>query len=278
MRFFHAVLMLASMSAAATAAAPLAIIQASVQQSEGGTPVPPGFQHVPGEILFFSFQVDGYQVSPERKVRLSSRIEAVDPKGVPLVPPFDTKVEEELAPQDKEWKPKVRHEIPIPPLAPTGTYHIIASVTDELAKTTVRQELPLEVRGHEVAPSETLVIRNFRFYRDENAIEPLRAAAYRPGDTVWARFDITAYRFGEGNRIDVSYGIAVTAAAGKVLWSQDEAAVEQAESFYPKRYVPGIISLNLDSDIRPGEYGIVVTARDRIGNQTSESTHTFTVE
>jgi hypothetical protein len=262
---------------AAPAPAPLAVVNAGIEQTEGGAALPKGFEHVPGEILFFTFQVHGY-AAPERKFRLRYRIDTLDPQGIPVVRPIERPIEGELAPQDKDWRPRARHEVPLPPLAPSGTYKFVVEVADEVAKTTVKHEVPFIVRGRSVPPSENLVLRNFAFYRSDEATESLRKAAYRPGDAVWARFDITGFRHGPENRIDVAYGIAVLNAEGKQLWAQPEAAVERSESFYPKPYVPGSMSLSLEPNIRPGEYAIVITAKDAIGGQTWEEKHTFVIE
>ena len=51
------------------------------------------------------------------------------------------------------------------------------------------------------------------------------------------KFDITGFKYGEKNRIDVSYTTSFLSPVGKVLWTQPEPAVEQSESFYPKRFV-----------------------------------------
>ncbi len=263
--------------AAWLAAVPLSVVNGTIAQSEGGAAVPAGFEHTPGEILFFSFQVQGYQPAGE-KIHLRYRVQAFDPQGVPLVEPITGAVTAELAPQDKEWKPKVRQEIAIPPFAPPGSYKISVRVDDEVAKASATRDFPFEVRGRDVAPSPILAIRNFAFYRSENATEPLAKPVYRPGDAVWARFDITGHKFGEKNHIDVSYGVAVLNAEGKVLWSQAEAAVERTESFYPRRYVPGAMSINLQPSIRPGEYAIAITATDAVGKQTAETRQTFRVE
>jgi hypothetical protein len=263
---------------AAFAAGPLRITGPAFRQTDGGTPLPPGFTHVPGAVIFFSFQIEGYFPTTDRKVRLSYKLDAVDPEAVPIMESIESVLDTELHEEDKEWKPIVRHEIQIPPIAPSGTYKMLIQVTDDIGKTSAKAEVPFQVRGREVEPSPTLVIRNFRWFRGEEDREPLQKPAYRPGDSVWARFDITGYKFGERNAINVNYGIAVLAPGGKVLWSQEEAAVDQSESFYPKRYVPGVMSINLQPNIRPGEYTIVVTARDLIGNQTHESKHTFTIE
>ena len=37
----------------------------------------------------------------------------------------------------------------------------------------------------------------------------MRHAVYQPGDTLWAKFDITGYKFGENNRFSVDYGLAI---------------------------------------------------------------------
>lgn len=270
--------LLFGMALSAGAAGPLAIVSTAVEQSEGGSPLPESFEHIPGEVLFFSFQIQGYQVSADQKIKLRYKLEAFDPAGVRIMPAAEGPIEAELAPQDKEWKPKVRRDIAIPPLGPSGKYRIAVEVTDELSKTSASKDVTVLVRGREVPPSDTLVIRNFRFYGSEEASEPLPKAAYRPGEAVWARFDITGYKFGPGNKVDVSYGIAVLNADGKQLWAQPEAAVERSESFYPKAYVPGSMSLSLQPNIRPGPYTLAVTVRDAIGSQTFEAKETFTVE
>jgi hypothetical protein len=172
----------------------------------------------------------------------------------------------------------VHPEIPLPPLAGSGTYKIVVRVTDDIAKTEASKEVPFAVRGREVEPSDTLVVRNFRFYRTEEEPTPLANPVFRRGDTVWSRFDITGYKFGEGNMVEVAYGIAVLNSEGKVLFAQDQAAVEQGGSFYPKRFVPGQMSITTQSNMKPGDYYIVVKVEDRIGNQKSESKEKFTVE
>jgi hypothetical protein len=70
----------------------------------------------------------------------------------------------------------------------------------------------------------------------------------------------------------------VIAPSGKILWTQPEPAAEQSESFYPKRYVPAAMGINLQKTIRPGEYTIAVQAKDAVGGQTYEAKFPFTIE
>jgi hypothetical protein len=268
---------LTGLAAFAAGTESLTIVNPTIRQMEDGAPLPPGFTHTPGEILFYSFQVAGYKAADD-KIHLTYEINALDPAGVKLVEPIKGTVEAALAPQDKEWKPKIHPEIALPVMMGSGTHKIVAHVRDDIANAETSKEIAFEVRGHEVAPSATLVVRNFHFYRSEEDPNALAAAAYRAGDSVWARFDIIGYKFGDGNKVDVSYGIAVENSDGKVLYSQDEAAVEQGGSFYPKSYVPGQMSLTTQSNMRPGDYFLVVKVADRIGGQNFAAKEKFTVQ
>ena len=257
---------------------PLAILRPALHQYEDGPPVAPGTGFSTGESVFLSFLVSGYQVSEESQVNLVCHIEALDPQGVPLVEVIRREVRTAVSPEDKDWTPIVRQSFVIPPLAPPGEYRILMAVEDRLASQEVKAELRFPVRGRQVAPSDTLVARNVRFLRGEDDLQPLQPPVYRPGNAVWVRFDIVGYKLGEKNRLQVSYGVSVLSPSGKTMYSEPQAAVEQGQSFYPKRYLPGTFSLNLSNNVRPGAYTILLTLRDEIGNQTVESRHEFTVE
>jgi len=271
-------LLFASAISLDAAPAPLAILKVTISDMEDGAGVPPSFTFVPGQFVFLSFEVGGYQLTPERKLRVSYKVDAFDPKNVPLIETIANTLDTTLSEEDKNWRPKMRQQILLPPLAGSGAYKLAIHVTDELAKATTSQEVTLQVRGHDVAPSDTLIIRNFHFYRSDEDREPLAVAAYRPGDTLFARFDITGYKFADHNGVDVDYGISVVAPSGKVLFTQEKAAEEKSSSFYPKMYVPGSMNLNIYKDTRPGQYTIIFTARDHNGNQTYEAKENFTVE
>jgi hypothetical protein len=262
----------------AAAPKPFKIIEAGIHEGEDGPLAPARATFVPGEVIFFSCRIDGYQVSPAKKVALQFTFSAVDPAGVPVIEPVTGKVDTELSPEDKDWKPKIRQTVLVPPLGESGTYKITLSAKDELSGSVATVETPFEVRGHDVEPSETLVVRNFRFYRGEDDAAPLKIAAYRPGDVVWARFDITGYKLAPGNQREAAYTVKVTGAEDKVLLAEGEPSVDKGSSFYPMKYAPCAISLNLQPNIRPGEYTITIAAQDRIGNQTIESKQTFRVE
>jgi hypothetical protein len=260
------------------AAPALQIVKPVISQMDGGPPDVAGTQHTPGEILFFSCRVANYTKTPEQKIHLTYSVQTFDPQGVPLEEIYKNEISDEVGPQDKDWMPKIATEIAVPPLALSGTYKVKVKVEDLIAHTSAELEVPIEIKGRNVAPSDTLVVRNFRFFRNENDTQPAEKAIYRPGDGVWAKFDITGYKFGPGNKIDVSYVTSVLNSAGKVLWTQPEPAAEQTESFYPKRYIAADFGLNLQKTIKPGEYTIAVQVKDAIAGQTFETKQTFVVE
>jgi hypothetical protein len=272
-------LLSAAVALGAPTAKQLTIVKPSVRQYEDGPPLAPNFSFFTGDTVFFSCQIQGYQVSPDsNNIDLHVQLQAVDPEGVPLAESVQRNISTQISAEDKNWMPIVRETIQIPPLALPGVYHMRVAVDDKLSKQTAKGDVEFSVRGRRVEPSDKLVARNFRFLRTEEDRDPMEQPVYKPGDTLWARFEIAGFRYGPNNRVQVSYGVAVLAATGETLFTQPQAAVEQDESFYPKRYVPGALSLNLNAKVKPGEYTLVVTLRDEIGNQTDESRHVFRVE
>jgi hypothetical protein len=259
---------------------PLTIQNVALSQYDDGPSLPASSYFVQGETIFFSFQISGYRPTGEDdpRIKLSWRIETKDPDGLLIVEPQTGTIAAGLSSEDKNWMPKVRETIQMPPFAPPGTYHISMLVKDEVANAETRKEAEFQVHGLVVEPSPNLVLRNVHFYRGEEDKAPLGVAAYRPGDTVWLRFGIVGFKLGEQNRFEVGYGITVLRANGDVLFQQPEAAVERDQSYYPRRYVPAALSLNLTKDLRPGQYTVVLSADDKVGGQKAEARQAFTVE
>jgi hypothetical protein len=263
---------------AAPAEKKLAIIAAAFSQSEDGPAAAHDDQFVPGETLFFRCQVEGYKKSDKDEIQITYEVQALDARGVPLLASENGVVKSTLSPEDKNWLPKIRYTVVVPALADSGEYHVLVKVKDELAGASVEARATFLVRGRDVAPSDTLVVRNFRFFRGENDDKPLQVAAYRPGDSLWARFDMTGYKVGEKNLFDIEYGLVVLRADGSTAYAQPQAATAKEAPFYPQHYQPGELNLNMPQDIAIGEYTIVLTVRDNLGQQTFETREKFSIE
>jgi len=272
------ILLLAFASSLLAAPPPLALVRPIISDSEGGAAFPKGTEYVTGETLYFSCRISGYRQTEEEKIHLAYSVEVVDAMGVALVEPVQREINDEVTPQDKDWMPKIETEIAIPTLIGAGTYRIVVKAQDLIAKANTDLTVPFQVRARRVDPSDTLTVRNFGFLRSEEDAQPLEKAAYRAGDTVWARFDITGFRYGPKNKVDVGYVVSILDGAGKVLWTQPEATTEQSESFYPKRYISGSMSINIQKNTQPGTYAIGVQVKDAVGTQTYETKQTFTIE
>src|SRR5580704_3172388 len=267
---------------AAPAEKKLAIVRPLLSEMEDGAPVSSGFEFVPGETIHFSCQIEGYKKMEDKseveKLLVTYQVEARDSRGVLLQPLQEGKEGGTVSAEDKNWMPKIRESIVIPPLAESGAYQILVKVKDEIGQAAAEARTTFTVKGRDVAPSDTLVVRNFRFLRAEEDGKALQVAAYRPGDPVWARFDMTGYKLGDTNQFDIEYGLQVLLSDGSVVYSQPQAAGGKEQTFYPQRYQPGVLNLNLAKDQKPGEYTIVVTVRDNLGKQTYETRQKFSVE
>src|SRR6185369_8924535 len=113
-----------------------------VSQMDGGTADPPGFEHVPGEILYFSCRIAGFSKSSESQIHLAFSVQPFDANGVPLGELYKNEITDEVRPQDKEWTPKIATEMAIPPLVGSGAYKIVVKVEDLIAKTTTELATP----------------------------------------------------------------------------------------------------------------------------------------
>ena len=257
---------------------PLAVVQPVISQMEEGAASPPGFYYTPGEVIFFSCRVAHYAKTSDLKVHIAYSVEAFDPAGVQLNETYKNEFNDEVTIEDKDWMPRIQTQVMIPPLAGSGNYKIVVKAEDLQAKTTAQIEVPFEIRGRVVEPSDKVIVRNFHFYHDEGGKEPAEKAVYHAGQTMWTRFDVIGYQYGAGNKIDVSYVASIMLPDGKVVWTQPEPATEQSQSFYPKRYISGEFSIDLKAGVKPGSYIVAVLVKDSIGNQSYESRHPFTVE
>jgi len=262
-----------------SSAATLAVDRVALHQFDDGPVLPASHEFLPGETVFFSCLLTGYQVDKKDdvgRVKLGWQLRVTDSEGVLLEKEAAGRIEDQVLPQDKNWKPKFGHTFVVPPYASGGVYHVAVKVKDELSGAEVNAPLEFRVRGVAIAPSAELAVRNFRFLRSED--DTITVQVFHPGETLWARFDITGYKFAENNRFSVVYGLAVLRTDGEQVFAQPVAAMESNESFYPQRYVPGVLSLSLDKAVPAGSYTLMVTVADKTGNQTAEYRGSFQIE
>src|ERR1700733_13094558 len=108
-----------------TGAAPrtLRAINPVSAQFEDGPPLG-SLRLVPGEIVYFSFSVENFRKSDTGEVSLTGHVQAFDPTGTPIYPAEEIPILTTLSPEDKNWKPKLRAAVAIPPIAPPGFYKV----------------------------------------------------------------------------------------------------------------------------------------------------------
>lgn len=270
------------LAGALPAAAALSVERIALHQFEDGPVLPETHVFLPGEPIFFSCRLTGFQTEAakdeQKAVKLSWKVQVTDPAGAALAREASGTIADLVSAMDKNWLPKFLHNFTVPPFVASGTYHIQVSVKDEIGKTQLESSVDFAVRGHAVEPSATLAGRNLRFLRTESDGPPLDPVVYHPGETLWARFDMTGYKFGEKNRYSVEYGLAVLRESGEQVFAQPAAAADSSEAFYPQRYVPGALSLQLNPDVPEGTYTLLVTMEDKIGSQMAEVRGTFRIE
>lgn len=272
--------LLAVLASTALCAAPtLKLVESAVSDIDGGPSNPVSFEYHPGQVVYFTCRVSGYTQDKDQQVRLAYSVQGFDARGVPIVEPTKNNLNAEVSPQDKEWLPKIEAGISMPTLLFSGAYKIVVKVDDLVAKTSTELTVPFTVRGaDDVQPAEALAVSAFRFLRNEDDNRAAERATYRAGDHLWAKFAIVGFHSGDGNKVDVSYVTSVLGPDGKTLWTQREPAGVQEDSFYPKPYIQAEMGIQITAQIKPGQYQLMVQAKDAIGKQNCEVKRPFTIE
>jgi hypothetical protein len=255
----------------------LTVNRAVAAQFEDGPPLG-ALRLVPGEVLYFSFFADGFRKSADtRRVEMTGHVQVFDPAGIAVAPKEEILIVTDLSPEDKDWKPKLRAAVSLPPIAPPGVYKVKYEVTDEQSKQTASGESSFGVEAKYVAPSGILAVRELNFYRNQDDTTALITPSYRAGDIVWVKFYITGYKYGEQNSIDASYNVELLGPDGTSIMKKEDAAMEKSMAFYPQPYIPGIFNLSLKSTMSHNVYTLVITAHDNMGKQTATATSKFQV-
>jgi hypothetical protein len=261
----------------------LAVVDAGVEQSEDAPFVPAGYQFLPGDFVYFTFRVAGFSIKSDdtnevRRMSLAYEVTPEDLNGLALTQPNSGTVQVELNPEDKNWMPKRRVSFLLPSFVAAGEFRIHVVVKDLFANSQASKDFPFRIGGVKVQSSNTITVENFRFLRQENDREPLALPAYRPGDSIYASFEMVGYKIGPENQYHLIYGLTVLRPNGKPFLDEPKAAELQKSSFYPAQFVPGNFSVTTSPDTARGEYVIVLTVRDMIGNQTYQTKQAFSIE
>jgi len=267
----------------AAADSTLAVVDAGVQQSEDAPVASSGFRFLPGDYLYFTFQISGFGIQSEkrgevRKISLSYDVRPEDTNGIPLTAPSSGSIETELNAEDKNWSPKRRASFLIPSFIGAGDFHIHVVVKDAVAKSEATKDIPFHIGGLELQPASAITTESFHFLRNENEDEPLEVAAYAPGDTVYARFEMVGFKTGRQNAYHLSYGITVLRPDGKPYLQEPKAAELADSSFYPAQYLPGDLTVTTSATSARGQYVVIVTVRDLIANTSYETRKAFSIE
>ena len=268
--------------AGATLAADLALQRLALHDYEDGPLIQPGYEYLPGETVWVGARMTGFSREVQDAearldhVRLTWQMRPADASGTLIIPPMRGIVDETLRPEDKEWTPKVMVSFQVPDSAPRGVYRVPLVVRDELSRAEISGQVEFRVRSEDAPPRDaTLGVRDFRFLAKEDDRFALNPPVFHQGAPLFARFEIIGYKLEGNNQFSVDYGLAILGppnAEGepRKMLSQESAATESGESFYPKLWVPAGFGLKLDADIPTGAYTLILTLRDKLGAATQE--------
>ena len=251
------------------------IIRLDLLDSFANYPIANDSVFAPGDVVNVAFNLKGYTESDTYRMKVSWKVSTTGPAKLPFAPGSEGLFDAELAPEDEEWEPLVRYEAQLPYHLPAGTYGIHVQAKDELSGETAEGNLAVHVAGAPVVQSDALSVQNFTFSLTAGGT-PLRQSVFRPGATIFASFDITGYKLGEGNSYELASHLELLDAEGAEAYSFNPAS-EKGSSFYPQLSVPASFRFDLDPTIKPGVYTLVLTVTDVVAQQSLSSQETFEV-
>jgi hypothetical protein len=261
----------------------LAIVDAGISASEDSPFVPADYSFLPGDYVYFAFQVAGFSIGSfnrgeVQKLSLEYEVVPQDANKTPLAQPVSDEIQTEINAEDKNWTPKRRVSFLLPSYLASGEFQIHLIVKDLFAKAETSRDFPFHIVGADIQPSDSVNVQHFKFLRHETDRDGLDIAAYSPGDTVFARFDIAGFKLGPENTYSLQYGIFVTQPNGKPFLEAPRAADLKASSFYPAQFLPGTVRITTPANSTKGEYLLTLTVRDLISGKTYETKTSFSVE
>ena len=253
----------------------LQIVHLDLLDSFADYPIANDSVFAPGDTVNIAFNLKGYTESETYRMKVSWKVTTNGPANLPFSPGSAGMFDKELAPEDEEWEPLVRYQAELPHHLPAGTYSILVEAKDELSGATAEGDLDVHVAGAPVVKSDALSVQNFTFSLTAGGT-PLQQAVFRPGATIFASFDITGYKLGEGNAYELSSRLDLLDAKGAQTYSFNPAS-EKGASFYPRLSVPASVRFDLDPTIEPGIYTLVLTVTDVVGQQSLSAQEAFEV-
>jgi hypothetical protein len=257
----------------------LVITDPAVSDFAGGIGVAPEFEFGAGDRVHLLFRASGFKVD-EANLSIAGdyTIDAVDCHGQLFVPPFTGKIAQQFRTLRFDWSEPVRFDFEVPSMPWPGEAKFRVTVRDTIGDRTVRTEIPFLIRSELGEPPPTLSIQRLRWFKSQYDAEALPLdAAYHRGDTISVRFLLGGFRTGINNKYDLQYGIALRSPAKRVILSAPEAAAESKEASYPRTHVDALLSFSLERSIKPGKYSLLISVRDKVGNQQTAAEYEFQI-
>jgi len=227
-----------------------------------------------GSDIVLTFRVEGFERRrveepggiPEERVWLRYEAELRDPQGVLVQPAQQGEVDTTLGLRDDQWRPRIRWSGSLPPTAPTGEYKVQIRVQDAQASTDATASVPVRVQGELIQPAESLEVQQLEYANSANGPWFARRV-FALGRPIHVRYKVAGFRASPEKEVSVEQDWAVTNAEGAVIVSQENAAVEKRQSFYPLRFLSTSFDLRL-TDPKPGMYTLRITVRDAVSGQS----------
>jgi hypothetical protein len=282
MTLFRRTLLFTVLAAVSFGQARLSIENIKFREYEDGAIIHTKPLYLAGSTIYLDFQVSGFLVVEKALIRsmdIGWKYQVLDPENRLVIAPVQGESATEVQNEDKDWMPKVRLEISLPPSAVSGMYKIAIDLEDRKAKTTAKGTIEFQVNSRSMPKTDGLSIVNFAFLRSEDAVDPVTTAAFQPGDPIFFKFDVVGFQLGAKNAAKVTFDLVVKdEKARNVIDARNAFELGADENFYPPRFFANQMRIDLDAKNPKGPYVLTLVAKDTVSGKTASFDYPFTLE
>ena len=243
-------------------------------QSEGGAPRAPG-PYTPGSDVYGAYELVGFSKAQDGHVDVAIRVNAVDPNGLSIAPPFPTDVR---SAGPVSGPINGTFHVHLPEFVSAGTYAVRLSVHDNVSGAEALFTPSYTVAAPPVAAATALDLRNFRLSTTKDG-DTVAHPVFHAGQTLYWSCEFAGIQF-RGDQPEVHIDLALIGPDGNPLMSHpDWGTVSQPFVYHPPTFFLVVNSyITLPTDAKPGTYAVRLTANDRVAPATKSYDAHFDVQ
>lgn len=230
--------------------------------TKGPTGKTVGSTFEPGKEAFLQFRLGPVASNKQGHVDTQVNFVVKDSQGRPLLEPVLLELKEPFpGGGNGRGELPINFKLRLPAYVEGGDYIIEVVAIDRLGKQEIQDKIPFQVKGPKIPKGASLGVQDYRFRGEEGVkAEP----DYRPGETVYSKFNVLGFKLGEKNDVKLRLSLLVLDQKGQILLDRPNLLSIAEGFFYPPSYFPVNTRVNLAPGASAGNYTLNYSLHDEV--------------